>query len=145
MKKLYLTHITSHATLKFKERYLSKTGKHLNSTSQVHALVFETFDRFLNDNNSYVELIENIENFKDKHTKFAEKRKQRDDTIKILDKELQLVFIFDKDFKNLLTCRIDTGKFKRRRTQHEVKILYKEALKQYIFSCPRCSKPLNTY
>ena len=119
MKRLYLTHITEHATHRFSERYEKKTGEKVTNKQHAHKLIFDVFNEFVNDETSYIELIENIENFKDRHIKYAEKRKQKDDTHKILYKNLQLVFVFDKDFKHLLTCRIDTGKFKRRRTQHK--------------------------
>lgn len=123
-KRWFKTNISNHAITRFKKRYKQKTNIVINNTPHAQKLIYQIFDQMIDNKDSYVQVIQNISNFKDKHMSYAKKRKEANDTYKFLYKELQLIFIFDDEFKCLLTCRMDTGKFKRRRTQHEPNFIY---------------------
>ena len=113
--------ISNHAVERFSQRFPQKERVRNNASRKYFiAKIYEILEQMYKDDDSYVEVIENIENFKKKHEKFAEKRKQENSSVKYVHKDTQLVFVFTQDFKVLISIRIDTGKFKKRRTQHKI-------------------------
>jgi len=124
--------ITNHAVDRFKLRFTQKEDVgDINKKPRNYWImkIFECIADMYLDSNSYVEVIENVENSKKRNQKFVENRKNSQDSVKYVHKKTQLIFIFDNDFKCLISVRIDTGKFKKRRTQHPFGVKQKEDVK----------------
>lgn len=122
--KRYDIRLSNHAIERFRDRYKMKEKVPYNKDYRGFYVdkLFEILDEMNIDPNSYVEVITNVDNLKKKHQKYAENRKQEDKSLMYTHKGLQLVFLFTKNFDTLISVRIDTGKFKKRRSQHPIKL-----------------------
>ena len=122
MNKHFEVLFTKHAFERFIQRFSKK-----NLTKKEYSIeILKILEQFKTDPNSYVEVIENVDNNKKRHQKFVDRRKKENNTNKFLHKDTQLIFIFNTENNVLISVRKDTGKFKRRRTQHEFKITPRE-------------------
>ncbi len=113
---------TNHAFERFSQRYKIKKNIRTINNKDLSIILNDIINDMETNSNSYIEVIENVDNNKKIHRKFVKNRKQTYDHNMFLYKDLQLVLIFNKENTVLITIRLDTGKFKKRRTQHIFKV-----------------------